>query len=347
MKNIANRISGIYMEKIYTRITILAFMVHIILSLVFLYLNYADLILYNMLSSIFYIIMIIFAKKRMFKTLVTLNHLEVMLFVSFSTYYLGWNYGSYLYLIAMSSLIYFCPFKNKLIPYLFGVIEAFLFIYLKFQTHDAIPYIIMNEDYQFFLYLFNCVCSFFIILYAAFLSGASTTVLRDSLVSENKMLNKVAYYDQLTGAYTRYHFLKKLNAMKVNPYGIAMFDLDDFKQINDTYGHNCGDYILNETVSMLKKNNSELFKVIRWGGEEFIILFMQPIDKDSLYNQLQILRQKVEDYEYQHNGDTIKITITIGATIADKKEEITDVIDRIDKNLYHGKHSGKNCVIQE
>lgn len=347
MINIGNKVKKIYIDRVYRKIIILAFILHIVFSVLFSFLHYDMLIKYNIASAIFYILMILLVPKRMFRTIVLFIHVEVMMFVSISTYYLGWNTGYPLYLLALASLTYFCPFKLKCIPYLFGIIEAALFIYLRLYFNEHVPIFINTDNFNLHMYLTNCACCFFIILYASYLFGISTTNLTEKLETENTKLNKVAYYDQLTGSYTRYHFLKYIKNMDQESYGIAIFDLDDFKLVNDTYGHNCGDYILNETIRIIRKKESENINITRWGGEEFIILFTSPISKEDLFKELQLIRKTIESYDYIYEGIHIKITITLGACIANKNDDINEVINKIDNNLYKGKNSGKNCVILE
>lgn len=347
MKSLKNKVRKIYIEKVYKRIIILAFLMHIIFSVFFSFTKFDDLMNYNIVSAVFYILMVLLVARRMFRSIVTMIHLEVILFVSISIYYLGWDTGYSLYLVAMASLIYFCPYKHKFIPYLFGIIEACLFIFLKIYTNANEPIYICSEEFHFHLFLFNCACCFIIILYAAYLFGISTEFVTHKLETENTRLNKVAYYDQLTGAYTRYHFLKSIDKLDFDIFGIAIFDLDDFKLINDTYGHNCGDYILNETISILRKEFSSDVNITRWGGEEFLILYTKPIDKRDFFNELQNIRRLVESFDYVYEKNLIKITITLGASMANKKDDIHDVIKKIDSNLYKGKNSGKNCVILE
>lgn len=347
MKSIKNRVKKIYIEKVYKRIIILAFIMHIIFSVFFSFMKIDDLVNYNIASSLFYILMIFLVSKRMFRFIVTFIHLEVIAFVGVSIYYLGWDTGYSLYLVAMASLIYFCPFKHKLIPYLFGMIEAGFFVYLKIYMNEHMPVYICSDQFYFHMFLFNCVCCFIIILYSSYLFGVSTEFMTHKLESENIKLNEVAYYDQLTGAYTRYHFLKSINKIDFDTFGIAIFDLDDFKLINDTYGHNCGDYILNETISIIRKKFSDSINITRWGGEEFLILFTKPINKTDLFNELQNIRRIIENFDYIYEKNLIKITITLGASMANKNDDIYDVIKKIDNNLYKGKNSGKNCVILE
>lgn len=347
MKSVKNKVRKIYIKKIYKNIIILAILLHLFFSVFFSITDIKYLMYYNILSSLFYIFMIFLVNKRMFKVIVSLVHLEVILFVTISIYYLGWDTGYSFYLIAMASLIYFCPFKYKFIPYLFGIAEALLFIIIRIYMNNHDPIYVCSDQFYFHMYLLNCICCFVIILYAAYLFGLSTDLVTHTLESENTILNKAAYYDQLTGAYTRYHFLKTLKNLNFDTFGIAIFDLDDFKLINDTYGHNCGDYILNEMVNIIRKNHHYDINITRWGGEEFIILFTTPIEKKDIFNELEIIRKTIENNNFIFEKNLIKITITLGACIANKNDDIYDIIKRIDDNLYKGKSNGKNCVILE
>ena len=124
-------------------------------------------------------------------------------------------------------------------------------------------------------------------------------------------------------------------------YYLAMADIDDFKKINDIYGHNAGDYIL-KTIAEIMKATCKDSLICRWGGEEFLILGK---DKNKAVSELEKLRKNVSDKRYEFEGEQIKVTITIGVAERIESENIDKWIQRADDKLYEGKNSGKDKVL--
>jgi diguanylate cyclase (GGDEF)-like protein len=158
------------------------------------------------------------------------------------------------------------------------------------------------------------------------------------------MLEKMALMDNLTGLYNRHYLLAVLDSMEIeNPEDcwIAMLDIDNFKKVNDTYGHNCGDYILRE-VAGYAHQTCDKCTVCRWGGEEFIILSAKSGCSTDI---LETLRKKIEDEEFHFEDSTLKITVTIGASAYSGDISNDAWISNADEKLYYGKTNGKNQVV--
>ncbi len=121
-----------------------------------------------------------------------------------------------------------------------------------------------------------------------------------------------------------------------------MFDIDDFKKVNDSYGHDTGDYVLKQIASITKEisRNADVF--IRWGGEEFIILCPQTDVKDA-YSFADRLRKSIEEYKFK---DVEKVTASFGVSAIDSTESLRLLIDRVDSALYKSKENGKNMVTE-
>ncbi len=127
---------------------------------------------------------------------------------------------------------------------------------------------------------------------------------------------------------------------------IAMADIDHFKKINDTYGHNAGDYCL-KTLAELLKESCKNVTVGRWGGEEFLV-YLPSNDKYTKKDDLQFfenIRKTVETKDFEFEGKHIKVTITIGAARKNDHVSIEKWIQEADENLYYGKNNGRNRVI--
>ncbi len=124
-------------------------------------------------------------------------------------------------------------------------------------------------------------------------------------------------------------------------FSLIMFDIDWFKKINDTYGHQAGDVVLKELSNLTKEIVRSTDIVSRWGGEEFLILCTET-DLNTAYNLAQRLREATENYKFSIGA---KVTISIGVHEFDGKESIDELLRHVDNKLYKAKHSGRNCVV--
>lgn len=165
-------------------------------------------------------------------------------------------------------------------------------------------------------------------------------------ITENKSLQKRVQYDTLTNAYSRDFFENNIDIIQKNIYnnskhlGILIFDIDKFKKINDTFGHSVGDTVLKTLVDVVKHSIREEDILIRWGGEEFIILLeIESIEK--LSDVAEHIRVKIES---NHFGMIKHLTCSFGITLHKDNETINKAIERSDKALYISKNSGRNQV---
>lgn len=167
-------------------------------------------------------------------------------------------------------------------------------------------------------------------------------------LEENKRL---ATTDKLTNLYNRHFFLKNLETYRLKAindnftFSLIIGDIDDFKKVNDTYGHGIGDYVLASVASIIKQSCRQPDIVCRWGGEEFIVLVLgaKAIEANQLAEKI---RTSVEYYEYEHEGTKLKVTITLGISEYNPMYTTEKNIDLADKALYRGKENGKNrCIV--
>lgn len=159
--------------------------------------------------------------------------------------------------------------------------------------------------------------------------------------------------DELTKLYTRRHLNSVLNQEyeRAKRYGtilsVAMIDIDDFKKINDTYGHLAGDYILKEISKILVNTLRKTDFVYRYGGEEICIL-MPETALDKAFIPLERLRKTIEARNFIFEGEKIHVTVSVGASTYSKTmQSSNELIERADSALYKAKNSGKNKVIME
>jgi diguanylate cyclase (GGDEF)-like protein len=162
------------------------------------------------------------------------------------------------------------------------------------------------------------------------------------------ILSEKAEKDKLTGLPNRYYmssYLQKLEKeSELESFWVAMIDIDDFKVINDTYGHNFGDYVL-ETIAGIISTAEEDTKYCRWGGEEFILVGKIDDGMKRQHARLEELRRMIEEKTFTYEGKSVNLTMTIGMAAYEKGQTIDEWISMADKKMYLGKHSGKNQVV--
>jgi len=164
-----------------------------------------------------------------------------------------------------------------------------------------------------------------------------------------KKLKKLATVDALTGIYNRYSVNQKIeeeiSRMKRfnGVFALMMFDIDFFKKVNDTYGHDVGDYVLQEFSKIVTHSirTTDIFG--RWGGEEFMLLAPNESLKGAILLAEKI-RKNVEEYEFK---TVKKITVSIGLTVCNGYSEKEKLLKKVDEALYKAKESGRNKVVYQ
>jgi len=167
------------------------------------------------------------------------------------------------------------------------------------------------------------------------------------LVEAERRYQHLYAHDALTGIYNRYGFNERLNKIFFDPsvreLGLLILDLDLFKCVNDTYGHDAGDVVLKFTADTLQRLSGDTATVCRWGGEEFTVLLC---NKDESMGLAERIRQEIEASEIAISDKSIHVTVSIGVcTVGDRSNiTIADLVKNADKCLYQAKAAGRNQV---
>ena len=128
-------------------------------------------------------------------------------------------------------------------------------------------------------------------------------------------------------------------------FGIVFMDIDFFKRVNDTYGHGVGDRVLKAVARTFMNTARPSDLMGRWGGEEFVGI-LKRVDDDGLRSAAERIRSLVEKSHIRENGLTLKVTVSIGGTLADQTDTADSIIKRADTLLYRSKANGRNrCTI--
>ncbi|MGE5894672.1 MAG: GGDEF domain-containing protein [bacterium] len=162
-------------------------------------------------------------------------------------------------------------------------------------------------------------------------------------------LQGLALLDPLTKLgnrrYIETSLLGRLEAMSRYgwPFGILFIDIDHFKNINDNYGHEMGDRVLN-MVGKTMSNTLRSFDLLgRWGGEEFIAILMN-VNNDQLCSIANRYRSLVEQSSISVGTDLVRVTVSIGATLAESTDTVGSLVGRADRLMYQSKKSGRNHI---
>jgi len=163
-----------------------------------------------------------------------------------------------------------------------------------------------------------------------------------TLTKVTKLSNEIQI-DNLTGAYKKNYFdifLEKIiNARK--DAVLVVLDIDNFKNINDTYGHQVGDTVLKEFSLLIQDNIRSEDMFSRWGGEEFLLL-LQHTTLENALNKIESIRALVDTHTFKHINH---MTSSFGVAQTEENDDIHSLLQRADKALYQAKNSGKNRVI--
>ena len=170
------------------------------------------------------------------------------------------------------------------------------------------------------------------------------------LEASNKKLELLATVDYLTNIPNRRHIfeignkLLSLSQREQNPFSVLMFDIDFFKKINDTYGHQVGDKVLRYISSLISSTLRESDFLGRVGGEEFFVL-LNKIDINGAKIIAEKIRLKIENMPYNYNNKLVPITISVGvSTLNEENNTLKKMYKKADDALYEAKRSSRNCV---
>jgi diguanylate cyclase (GGDEF)-like protein len=182
------------------------------------------------------------------------------------------------------------------------------------------------------------------------------TSLRETNAKLNNLndeLKELSNKDHLTGLYNRRFFAEEstraisLSNRNNTSLSVVMMDIDKFKNINDTYGHNCGDLVIVAVANLLKKTVRMSDIPARFGGEEFVLLLHETTPQNA-FNIAENLRKEIEKIELPYDDSIVTFTVSFGVAQCDSEKDSNNIehtIARADKALYEAKNSGRNRVV--
>lgn len=273
----------------------------------------------------------------------------ILLWVYVMVRFVGWNTGVQHFLVLLLLMIFFGVYGQERKKVLLAIVVCAFRLYLYFMAHSMDPVYLLEPAAQNRLQILNTLIIFWCISVAAYIFSKDSQELEGKLVEYNKELERQANTDTLTRLYNRRWAGEYLDEIVANPeqYGgfcICICDIDFFKKVNDNYGHDFGDEVLRNISAIFQEEMKDNGFAARWGGEEFLLVFMHCNGDDACY-KLEGIRRKVKDLKVTMGDRTVSVTMTYGLAEYDFFNGLEKTIKDADEKLYMGKNSGRDVII--
>ncbi|MGN0154295.1 MAG: GGDEF domain-containing protein [Lachnospiraceae bacterium] len=332
--------------------------VHLIFTIVFGVCHVIPLFLYNAAITIFYFYLSFFAlKKKKYVLIYIATVIEVLFHSAMASLLLGWDCGFMIYTIAIIPVAFYLTYT---LPHFEGSIAAPVISSTAVVVCYMLVRVICGRCEPFYkgnypdnlpagLYYFNSIVTFVLMVSFSILFALEIRYMQRQLEQENHTLGQIANYDPLTHLLNRRSMDTRLKYVMENAvstkktFSLIMADLDDFKRINDTYGHECGDKVLITISDIITRNLREEDCVCRWGGEEILILINADLEVSGKVAER--IRKEVEETVISYKENEVRVTVTLGVSTYQEGIEIPVMIEYADRKLYEGKNNGKNQVV--
>lgn len=347
--------------RVICQVSLSAFMaLHIFTAVLFLFANAWVMLVVNLLCAVFYISVVkpLLDKESYIPALLVVVA-EVIALVSFSTLSLGRGTGFTQYLFATCTVSFYFTYvvqeKRRglhALPLILTVLILLVY-FIDFGICDFIsplfPFGRHPQGWATAFYIINTIFTFIIMVIFSYLFVWEIRNKQRVLTEQNEKLDELAHKDPLTKLYNRRCMSmvieQRMEQLKKSGKRFTMIlgDIDDFKKVNDTYGHDAGDLVLVTVANTIMSNVRGDDAVCRWGGEEILVLVSDPMETAALCAER--IRRAIESTDIVFNEQHIHITMTFGIAESIPGYRIEHLIQQADDKLYYGKKHGKNQVV--
>ena len=319
-------------------------LIHSLMLLLFWHYSVWPMFVFNIFSVFLYILMPLLILKGQYSAFVQITHLEVVAHMTLAVYYVGWDSGFQIAMMGFNIFLAYAEYTatslriKKVHSLILCLISMFMYIGIAVVDHHHTPQYLMPAEVAYRLRLGWSAAVFIITIFFLQLFAYMASEMQ-------RQLSEEALHDKLTGLHNRLYMNDRLERIDRSEGGwLAIADIDDFKRVNDLYGHNCGDYVLKTVASIIQTLEPEA-EVCRWGGEEFLLAGKAGSAPDAVFRCLDDMRRRVGDHKFEYEGNILHMTVTVGAAEARPDESAEEWVNRADMKLYEGKSSGKNKVV--
>ena len=260
----------------------------------------------------------------------------------------GWHCGGQSFVLPLLMIsffnIYASPWRKVL--NFAGIMLARLLMFFYSLTFP--PRFAIQSGMLVAFQILNSLAVFLMLACLCVVFSTSVQATERKLRLNNQELHREAGTDPLTQLPNRRSMMNLIEMYRRNNpeeyFCIAIADIDFFKKVNDTYGHNGGDYTLRELSALFKNMEGEDYRVCRWGGEEFCF-FLPGKNLDDAGNVMFTLGSAVRRMPLSFEGADFNITVTIGVAENDFQSSMEEILNQADQKLYLGKVGGRDRVV--
>lgn len=325
---------------------------HTVLLILFAALGIELMVGVNLVSILFYSSSFVVIKKEKVTLYFITMFLEIMIHMFLAVLCTGWNVGFQLYFIGCIAIVFYVDYfsgrlgKRHIKSRWFSVVSCILYLTSFLITRFFGALYNLGEGFELVALVLNSVMVF------VFITLFFEILLKYAIFYEEE-IGRQATHDKLTGMVNRHFLVQQLEDIyarqNISTYWLAILDIDNFKGINDKYGHLCGDFVLKTMAELIKQVCGER-TVCRWGGEEFVIVGSDSDQDERNRSSSDILDEvrkcvAIKDFVYDEDT-TVNLTVTIGAAHYQEDQTVDQWISTADARLYTGKQSGKNKVVE-
>ncbi|MES1170738.1 MAG: GGDEF domain-containing protein [Actinomycetota bacterium] len=264
--------------------------------------------------------------------------------VAFVTTYIGWVAGFQLYLVAGGQLVFMLfTERQRALRLAYVVLAIATFFYCQLVVPERGAGYTFPEGVYGVLFSINATITLLLMFLLAAASHYGALQARSEAAEAAERAESLANTDQLTGLANRRPVLRRLEELSASvPYVVGIGDLDHFKQVNDTFGHDCGDLVLAAVGERLKGGLRAGDSVGRWGGEEFIFVMEQSALDDAVAAMERLIMELASPIPCK--GHSHEVTMSVGLTDVQPDRMVNRALQRADLALYEAKESGRNTV---
>ena len=261
----------------------------------------------------------------------------------------GWNIGVQHFLMVLLMLYFFSSYGQYTGKILYAIFLCCVRITLFYIYHYKEPMWPLSINEENILQIINTITIFGCISIIAFIFSNDSQDLESKLVDYNTQLEKQANTDSLTGLYNRrkaMEYLENLTNRHMNYSGfcLCICDIDFFKRVNDTYGHDFGDEVLKGISQIFTEIMKKEGFVARWGGEEFLLIFPD-CNGDDACAKVEQIRKKIKEMKIKKDDIEVSVTMTFGLAEYDYNNGLTATLKDADEKLYIGKNGGRDKIV--
>ncbi|MCM1191069.1 MAG: diguanylate cyclase [Butyrivibrio sp.] len=325
--------------------------VHAFLMSFFAFTHVSFMVWVNVLSVSVYMVLSLAIKYEKSRTYIFVTLTEIIAHMLLAVACVGWSCGFQYYFFGAMAMVFFTDYffarakLKRLNSIVLSLICAASFPAVLILSRCFAPRYRLEDGVALVITVINAMFMFAFAAVCFWLLVSKANYYEDELARQ-------ANHDKLTELVNRNYLIEHLQKVyegeDMADYWLAMMDIDDFKKINDTYGHNCGDYVLKSVAGLISENCCGMIPC-RWGGEEFILVGRMAEHRaegpGSAGFVMEKVRRAVEKYEFRYEGHDIKVTLTIGLARYAKGQSVDEWINAADQKLYQGKQSGKNRLV--